>query len=123
MNLLPATRDTRGFMNRQLFEGLARDGRLGAPQVINAGRGATQVEADILACLDAGVLGHATLDVFQTEPLPADSPFWTHPGVTVTPHNAAMSDPEAICALIARQIGRLQRGEALENLVERGRGY
>lgn len=123
VNLLPATPETDGFMNRKVLEGLARDGRLGGPHIINAGRGATQDEADILACLEDGTIRHATLDVFRTEPLPADSPFWSHPNVTVTPHNAAMSDPETICALIARQIGRLETGEGLENLVERGRGY
>jgi glyoxylate/hydroxypyruvate reductase A len=123
VNLLPATPETEGFLNRALFAGLARDGRLGGPFIINAGRGATQNEDDILACLDDGTLLHATLDVFRTEPLPQASPLWRHPRVTVTPHNAAMSHPDAICALITRQIGRLERGEPLEHVVERGRGY
>jgi glyoxylate/hydroxypyruvate reductase A len=123
VNLLPATPDTAGILNRGMFMQLARDGRLGAPMLINAGRGASQDEGDILACLDDGTLQHATLDVFRTEPLPAASRFWSHPRVTVTPHNAAMSDPDAICALIARQIDRLERGLPLEYPVERGRGY
>lgn len=123
VNLLPLTPATKGLLNRTLFEGLARDGRLGGPVIINAGRGGTQVEDDIIACLNDGTLRHATLDVFVTEPLPADSPLWTHPEVTITPHNAAMSDPEAICALIAAQIARLERGEPLQFLVERERGY
>lgn len=123
VNLLPATPDTAGFLNRSVFGRLARDGRLGAPVIINAGRGASQNEADILSCLDDGTLGHATLDVFRTEPLPADSAFWRHPKVTLTPHNAAMSDPDAICALIAQQVARLDRGEALQHLVEARRGY
>ncbi|MGL4440922.1 MAG: 2-hydroxyacid dehydrogenase [Bosea sp. (in: a-proteobacteria)] len=123
VNLLPATPDTDDILNRATFSALARDGRLGAPFIINAGRGASQNEADILACLDDGTLQHATLDVFRKEPLDAASPFWTHPKVTVTPHNSAMSDPEAICALIARQIDRLGRGLPLEHMVERARGY
>lgn len=123
VNLLPATPDTAGILNRGMFTQLARDGRLGAPMLINAGRGASQDEDDILACLDDGTLQHATLDVFRTEPLPAASGFWSHPRVSVTPHNAAMSDPDAICALIARQIDRLERGLPLEYPVERGRGY
>ncbi len=123
VNLLPATPETDSILNRAAFAGLARDGRLGAPFIINAGRGASQDEDDILACLNDGTLQHATLDVFRKEPLDPASPFWAHPKVTVTPHNSAMSDPEAICALIARQIDRLGRGLPLEHQVERARGY
>jgi glyoxylate/hydroxypyruvate reductase A len=95
VSLLPLAPETRGLINAELLSGLARDGRLGGPFLINAGRGGLQVEADILAALDAGTLKGATLDVFETEPLPSDSPLWLHPAVTVTPHNAAMSEPEA----------------------------
>ncbi len=123
VNLLPATPETAGILNARTFAGLARDGRIGGPAIINAGRGASQDEDDILAALDGGVLSCAVLDVFRTEPLPAASPLWGHPRVTVTPHNAAMSDPETICALIARQIARLEAGEPLLNLVGRERGY
>jgi glyoxylate/hydroxypyruvate reductase A len=123
VNLLPATPETAGILNARTFKRLARDGRLGAPMIINAGRGASQNEDDILACLDDGTLQHATLDVFRKEPLDAASPFWTHPKATVTPHNSAMSDPDAICALIARQIDNLGRGLPLEHKVERARGY
>ena len=73
---------------------LARDGVLGAPVLINAGRGGLQVEADILSALDDGTLGGTSLDVFETEPLPTVSRLWTHPKVVVTPHNAADSEPE-----------------------------
>lgn len=121
--LLPLTPDTRGILDRKLFQRLARDGVLGAPVVINAGRGGLQNEADLLACLDDGTLGAATLDVFETEPLPADSPFWTHPNVTVTPHNAADSSPNAIADDIAAQISDFEAGKPLRNLVDRSRGY
>jgi glyoxylate/hydroxypyruvate reductase A len=121
--LLPLTDMTRHIINRPLLSQLARDGRLGGPILINAGRGGLQVEDDILACLDDDTLKAATLDVFETEPLQATSPFWTHPRVTITPHNAAMSDPAAICKLIARQIRRIDRGKSLENVVHRERGY
>src|SRR3954471_15611945 len=76
--LLPLTPQTRGILNRRTFSGLARDGKLGGPVVINAGRGGLQVEDDILAALEDGTLLAATLDVFHVEPLPADSPFWSH---------------------------------------------
>src|SRR5205085_3916258 len=71
--LLPLTADTRHILNRDVFTKLSRSGPLGAPVLINAGRGGLQNEADILACLDDGTLGAASLDVFETEPLPADS--------------------------------------------------
>lgn len=123
VSLLPLTPETRGVINADLLAGLAQDGRLGGPFLINAGRGGLQVEADILAALDAGTLKGATLDVFETEPLPVESRLWNHPTVTVTPHNAAMSEPEAIATLIAAQIGRLEAGQPLEHVVDPKRGY
>lgn len=121
--LLPLTQDTKGILNRTLFAGLAKDGRLGGPILINVGRGGLQVETDILAALDVGTLKAATLDVFETEPLPASSALWTHPAVHVTPHNSAMSDPNAIAAAIAAQIKRHEAGEPFVNAVDAGRGY
>jgi glyoxylate/hydroxypyruvate reductase A len=121
--LVPLTHDTRGLINAALLRGLARDGALGGPVLINAGRGGLQVEADILTCLGEGSLKEAVLDVFETEPLPQTSALWTHPSVTVTPHNAAMSAPEAIGKLVVAQIARFERGEALLHQVEIARGY
>jgi glyoxylate/hydroxypyruvate reductase A len=121
--LMPLTPETKGVLNRSLFAKLARDGKLGGPILINAGRGKLQVEADILSCLDDGTLKAATLDVFETEPLPEDSPLWTHPRVTVTPHNSAVSEPEATARYIAQQIRRHEAGEPFENVVDRMRGY
>ncbi|PTM40117.1 glyoxylate/hydroxypyruvate reductase A [Bosea sp. 124] len=123
VSLLPLTPETRGTINATLLAGLTQNGRLGGPFLINAGRGGLQIEADILAALDAGTLKGATLDVFETEPLLAESRLWTHPAVTVTPHNAAMSEPEAIATLIAAQIRRLEAGEPLEHGVDPARGY
>jgi glyoxylate/hydroxypyruvate reductase len=123
VSLLPATPDTDGIINRANIRKLSRKGPFGAPIIVNAGRGRQQVAEDILAALDSGELHAATLDVFTIEPLPVDSPLWTHPRVTVTPHCAADSDPETICAYVANNIRRHQRGEALDNLVDRARGY
>ena len=121
--LLPLTSDTRHVLNRDVFRKLNRSGPLGAPVLINAGRGGLQNEADILACLDDGTLGAASLDVFETEPLPMESPFWSHPKVVLTPHNAADTDPDEISKYVASQIARFEAGGALENVVDRGRGY
>ncbi len=123
VSLLPLTPDTRGVLNRVLFEQLAKDGRLGGPILLNAGRGGLQVEADIVACLDDGTLRAATLDVFEVEPLPADSPLWHHPQVTITPHNSAISEIGAVTAFIVRQIERFEAGEPLEHVVDVKRGY
>jgi glyoxylate/hydroxypyruvate reductase A len=121
--LLPLTAATRGILDARLFAKLARDGRLGGPILLNAGRGGLQNEADILASLDAGVLKGASLDVFETEPLPRESRLWDHPAVFVSPHNAALSAPDAVGRSIAEQIRDFERGEPLRNVVDRKRGY
>jgi glyoxylate/hydroxypyruvate reductase len=121
--LLPATPATRGILRLELFRKLKRDGAAGGAYLINAGRGALQVDADILAALDEGSLAGATLDVFPTEPLPSESPLWTHPKVTITPHNAAVSDPDALAANLLRQIERLEAGLPLEHVVDRAMAY
>ena len=121
--LLPLTPNTNGILNREVFTKLNRTSPLGAPVLINAGRGGLQNEADILACLEDGTLGAASLDVFVQEPQPADSRFWTHPKVVLTPHNAADTDADAISAYVAEQIARFEAGGALENVVDRARGY
>jgi glyoxylate/hydroxypyruvate reductase len=121
--LLPLTEATRGMIDASLLGRLRQGGRLGGPILINAGRGGLQVEADILAALDSGRLKGASLDVFEREPLPADSRLWTHSAVYVSPHNAATSTPQAIAAFVAREIEAHERGEPLRHVVDRRRGY
>jgi glyoxylate/hydroxypyruvate reductase A len=121
--LLPLTAATTAILDRTLFAKLKRDGAAGGAFLINAGRGRLQVDADILAALDDGTLAGATLDVFPQEPLPPESPMWTHPNVTVTPHNAGDILPGILAAQVMQQIGRLERGEPLRGLVDRTRGY
>ena len=124
--LLPLTSETRAILNRGLFARLSRRGRsplLPGPVLINAGRGGLQVDADVLAALEAGELYAASLDVFETEPLPSESPLWRHPRVVITPHNAAESAPAAIARYALRQMRAHKGGAALENLVDRSRGY
>jgi glyoxylate/hydroxypyruvate reductase A len=121
--LLPATPATQGILGLELLRSLKRDGAAGGACLINAGRGVLQVDADILAALDEGSLAGATLDVFPTEPLPATSALWAHPQVTITPHNAATSDPAALVANVLRQIDRCEAGLPLEHVVDRAVGY
>jgi glyoxylate/hydroxypyruvate reductase A len=121
--LLPLTATTRGILNANLFAKLARDGRLGGPVLLNAGRGGLHVEADVVAALASGVLAGASLDVFEQEPLPESSPLWRHPNVYVSPHNAALSAPRAAARFIAGQIAAFERGEPLRHVVDRAREY
>ena len=122
VSLLPLTPQTRGLIDAKLIAKLPRDGRIG-PALINAGRGGSQVEADIVAALDSGRLKGASLDVFETEPLPPSSPLWGREDVFVSPHNAAISEPGAVAKYIAGEIVALERGAGLSHLVERERGY
>jgi glyoxylate/hydroxypyruvate reductase A len=124
--LLPLTPATRGIINRGLLRKLSlrgRDARLPGPVLINAGRGGLQIDADIIASLDAGEIYAASLDVFETEPLPRSSPLWTNPRVVITPHNAAESDPAAIVRYALLQMRTRQAHKPLANLVDPDRGY
>jgi glyoxylate/hydroxypyruvate reductase len=123
VSLLPLTPETRNFIDLRMLRKLRRSGALGGPVFINAGRGGSHVEADIVRALQDGTLIGAALDVFQAEPLPADSPLWSFNNLTVTPHVAAVSAPEALARQIAEQIEAFERGEPLRNCVERERGY
>ena len=90
---------------------------------MNLARGAHVVDADLLAALDHGVLHRAVLDVFRTEPLPPEHPFWRHPRVTVLPHVAAQTDPRTAADVVAENVQALRAGRALRHLVDRGAGY
>ncbi|HEX3651562.1 MAG TPA: glyoxylate/hydroxypyruvate reductase A [Rhizomicrobium sp.] len=116
--LLPLTPETRGILNADLFAQLPQ-----GAFVINVARGDHLVEADLIAALDSGHLSGATLDVFHTEPLPEESPLWSHPRITVTPHIAAISEPRVAAQYVADRIARFERGEPLDNIVDPERGY
>jgi len=116
--LLPLTPETEGILDADLFSKLPKRAYL-----INAARGGHMVEEDLIPALDSGRLAHATLDVFRTEPLPGEHPFWDHPQITVTPHNAAITDPRSVVVQILSDIGRHQRGETLSGRVDPGLGY
>ncbi len=123
VGLLPLTSDTRGIFNAALFSKLRREGALGAPVFINAGRGGSQVDRDVMAALESGLLGGASLDVFETEPLPSDSAYWHMRNVLITPHAASASDLRALFRNTQRQIDRYEAGQALAHVVNRTCGY
>ncbi|AEP08586.1 2-hydroxyacid dehydrogenase [Micavibrio aeruginosavorus] len=116
--LLPLTPDTENILNRDVFAQLPRGACL-----INAARGKHLVEDDLIPALDSGQLRMAALDVFRTEPLPADHAFWSHPRILVTPHIAAITIPETGVAAIRQAIMMLDRGEEPPGLVDFERGY
>jgi len=116
--LLPLTAETRGFLNADFFAHLPMGAAL-----INAGRGAQLNEADLLAAMRFGRIGSATLDVFQTEPLPPEHPFWRQERLFITPHNASFTDPRAAAQAIHRQISDHRSGLPLQHVVDRTRGY
>jgi glyoxylate/hydroxypyruvate reductase len=118
VTLLPKTPETENLLDARRI-GWMKPGAV----ILNPGRGPLIDDAALLAALDSGALGHATLDVFRIEPLPADHPFWAHPRVTVTPHIAADTRPTGAAKVLVENIRRGEAGEALLHLVERGRGY
>ena len=116
--LLPLTPETRGVLNAAAFAKMPKGGC-----IINPARGGHVVVPDLIAALDSGHLAHAYLDVFDKEPLPPESPLWAHPGVTVTPHTAALTEPRTAIAKVVENIERLRAGKPLLSLVDFGAGY
>lgn len=118
VNLLPSTAATDGILNARTFSKLAHGAYL-----VNLARGAHLVEADLLDALASGRVAAATLDVFATEPLPPDHPFWHEPRITITPHCSADTLRAEAVEQIAAKIGALERGEPIGGIVDRDRGY
>jgi glyoxylate/hydroxypyruvate reductase A len=116
--VLPLTPETRNLIDARSLSLLPRGACL-----INAGRGALIDDDALLGALASGGLRHATLDVFREEPLPPGHPFWRHPGITVTPHIAAITRPGTAAEAIVAQIGRDLDGLALQHVVDPARGY
>ena len=118
ISVLPATGALADLLDYARLKHLAR-----GAFVINVGRGETVVDGDLLRLLDEGRLAGAALDVFRTEPLPADDPLWSHPRVFVTPHTAGPSTNAWAPSLVADNIARMRRGEPPFPIVDVARGY
>ncbi|WP_068083332.1 2-hydroxyacid dehydrogenase [Polycladidibacter stylochi] len=123
VNLLPSNKHTHGLVTMELLQQLQSDGPLKAAVYINGGRGATQNEADLYKALTSGILKAASIDVFENEPLAADSPLWQLPNCFIFPHVAATSSPITASKIIASQILSVEAGETAENLVDTTLGY
>jgi glyoxylate/hydroxypyruvate reductase len=118
VNLLPLTPDTRGLFDARRFAAWRR-----GVAFVNLARGAQVVDADLLAALDSGQIGRAVLDVFHTEPLPAEHRYWSHPQVTVLPHAAAATDARSAANVAADNLRAFVEGRPVAHLVDTGRGY
>ena len=120
VNLLPDTLDTRRLLDRRAFDLLPTGAAL-----INFGRGPTVDDDALLDALDDGRVEHAVLDVFTTEPLPDDHPYWDHPHVTVLPHVSGPTSPDTAASIVVANLRRwLDTGELpADALVDRGLGY
>lgn len=118
VNLMPLTPETENLLNGETLSQLQPGG-----YVINVARGRHLVDEDLIALIDSGHLAGATLDVFRTEPLPPEHPFWRHPKITVTPHTSARTLREQSIAQIVGKMQALQRGEPVRGVVDPVRGY
>ena len=116
--LLPLTPETAGIMNHIHLSKLMPGG-----YVINVARGAHLIDDDLIALIDSGQLAGAALDVFRTEPLPPEHPFWRHPKITVTPHTSARTLRDQTIAQIAGKIRAFERGEPVAGVVDIQKGY
>lgn len=116
--LLPLTDATRGIVDKDLLADLPEGATL-----INCARGAHVVDADLLDALDSGHIRAATLDVFHTEPLPAEHPFWNHPKVQVTPHMASLTVPSSAADWMAENVNLIEAGKPPLNVVDVDKGY
>ena len=118
VTLLPRTPQTENLLNARTLAYLPK-----GAFILNPGRGPLIDDQALLAALDSGQVAHATLDVFRTEPLPQDHPFWTHPQITVTPHIAADTRPHSAARILVENIRRSEAGAPLLHLVDRTLGY
>jgi len=118
VNLLPNTVATNGILNKANLEKLPKGASL-----VNLGRGQQLVDKDLINLLDTQHLRLAVLDVFSTEPLPENHPFWAHSQVIITPHIAAYTLPELAVEQVVNNLKRLAKGEKPTGLVDSTLGY
>lgn len=116
--LLPLTPDTESILNLDLFSKCNP-----GTYLINVARGKHLVEEDLIVALDKGYLSGALLDVYRTEPLPEDHPFWEEKRIELTPHIASVTNPKAAAPQVVENIHRIRSNQPLKNQVARTKGY
>ena len=116
--LLPNTPATLGILNAHTLSTLPK-----GAFVINGGRGSAVDDAALIEALNSGHLGGAALDVFNTEPLPRDHPYWAMGNVFITPHVASLTTPESATEVIRDGIDAIEHGRTPANVVDRDQGY
>jgi len=111
---VPLNPDTEGMISAAELAAMREDAHL-----INVARGPVVDQAALVDALESGAIAGAGLDVFETEPLPADSPLWDREDVIVTPHAAGMNDEyyERVATIVRENLRRLTAGESLTNQV------
>ena len=116
--LLPQTDETTHIINARTLALMTKGAR-----ILNPGRGPLIDDDALIDALNAGHIAHATLDVFATEPLPNNHPYWAHPNVTVTPHIASETRPKTAAEVIAQNVARGKRQQPFLFEVDRSVGY
>ena len=116
--LLPLTRETEGIFCARTFAMMPQGAML-----VNIGRGKHVVASDLIAALDAGQLAYAALDALWPEPLPAESPLWLHPRVTVMPHVARRPTVLQLVTELAANIRSIEAGGGLLQEIDKATGY
>lgn len=118
VNLLPLTPETQNILNHKTFQQLPK-----SVYIINAARGGHLVDQDLIAAIESGQISGACLDVFHTEPLPPEHPFWKHPKIRITPHIASVTNPKSVAEQIVENYHRLLAGKSLLHRVDIKKGY
>ena len=116
--MLPHTQETEDILNKELFQQLPKGAYL-----INVGRGAHLQEEEFLKALETKQLSGATLDVFKTEPLPEEHPFWSHEKISITPHTASITNPKTIVPKMVENFERMKNNQPLKDAVDLKKGY
>ncbi len=118
INLLPLTKETQQILNNNFFEKLKN-----GAYIINVGRGEHLVVEDLLQAIKDKKVSGATLDVFEKEPLPANSPLWKNENIIITPHSASITNPASVTKQIMDNYSIIQKGGLPLNKVDTKKGY